>query len=101
MKGNKTLKSTLIQCAQSAVKNQKSFFYAQYQRLVVRRGANKAKVAVAHSMLIAIYHMLKNKVPFTDLGSDYYSKFNVQSKVNYYLKRLLELGVTDPIPTSA
>jgi transposase len=101
-KGNKTLKSTLIQCAQSAVKNQDSFFHAQYQRLVVRRGANRAKVAVAHSMLIAIYHMLKNKVPFCDLGSDYYSKFNVQAKVNYYLTKLKELGAEVlPVPSSA
>jgi transposase len=92
-KGNKTLKSTLIQCAQSAVKNKDSFFYAQYQRLVVRRGSNRAKVAVAHSMLIAIYYMLKNKVPFQDLGSDYYLKFNAQHKVNYYLNKLTELGV--------
>jgi len=96
-KGNKTLKSTLIQCAQSAVKNQNSFFYAQYQRLVVRRGANRAKVAVAHSMLIAIFHMLKNNVPFHDLGCDYYTKFNTQSKVNYYLSKLKELG-TEVLP---
>jgi len=100
-KGNKTLKSTLIQCAQSAIKNHDSFFYAQYQRLVVRRGANRAKVAVAHSMLIAIYHMLKNNVPFHDLGSDYYSKFNAQSKVNYYIKKLNELGVALPVPAPA
>ena len=100
-KGNKTLKSTLIQCAQSAIKNHDSFFYAQYQRLVVRRGANRAKVAVAHSMLIAIYHMLKNNVPFHNLGSDYYSKFNAQSKVNYYIKKLNELGVALPVPAPA
>ena len=91
-KGNKTLKSTLIQCAQSAVKNQNSFFYAQYQRIAVRRGANRAKVAVAHSMLIAIYHMFKNNVPFKDLGADYYSKFNVQTKVNYHINKLKQLG---------
>jgi len=96
-KGNKILKSTLIQCAQAAIKNKTSFFYAQYQRLVVRRGANRAKVAVAHSMLIAIYHMLKNKVPFKDLGSDYYSQFNVKSKTDYHLRKLKELGVEIPV----
>jgi len=97
-KGNKTLKSTLIQCAQAAVKDKDSFFYAQYQRLVVRRGANKAKVAVAHSMLIAIYHMLKNNASFKDLGNDYYSKFNEQAKICYYLNKLKDLGVTVPVP---
>ena len=57
-KGDKYLKSTLIQCAKAAKSNTDSFFHAQYQRLVVRRGANRATVAVAHSMLIAIYYML-------------------------------------------
>lgn len=92
-RGNRYLKSTLIQCAKSAQKDKQSFFHAQYQRLVVRRGANRATVAVAHSMLIAIYHMLKDNVPFKDLGSDYYTKFNTKSKAHYYITKLQELGV--------
>jgi len=95
--GNKNLKSTLIQCAKSAIKNKESFFHAQYQRLVVRRGANRATVAVAHSMLIAIYHMLKDNVPFKDLGSDYYTKYNTESKARYYMKKLQELGKSIPV----
>lgn len=87
-----TLKTTLIQCAKSAVKKADSFLAAQYQRLVVRRGANRATVAVAHTMLIAIYHMLKDNVPFIDLGAAYYNKFNTQSKINHFLKKLKQLG---------
>lgn len=68
-KGNKMLKSTIIQCAMVAVKNKNTYFYAQYQRLLVRRGKKKAVVAVAHSMLIAIYYVLTGK-PFVDLGAD-------------------------------
>lgn len=93
-KGNRYLKTTLIQCAKSAQKDKDSFFHAQYQRLVVRRGKNRATVAVAHSMLIAIYHMLKDNVSFNDLGSDYYAKFNTEKKATYYLRKLEELGVT-------
>jgi transposase len=96
-KGNKYLKSILIQCAKTAQKDKESFFHAQYQRLVVRRGSNRATVAVAHSMLIAIYHMLKDNVPFKDLGSDYYTKFNTESKAKYYMKKLQELGVSVPV----
>lgn len=91
-KGNITLKTTLVQCAKSAVKKTDSFLAAQYQRLVVRRGANRATVAVAHTMLIAIYHMLKEHVPFLDLGAAYYNQFNAQSKINHYLKKLKQLG---------
>ncbi|MGD9581674.1 MAG: IS110 family transposase [Vampirovibrionia bacterium] len=96
-KGNKHLKSILIQCAKAAKQDKDSFFHAQYQRLVVRRGANRATVAVAHSMLIAIYHMLKDNVPFKDLGSDYYTKFNTEAKARYYAKKLQELGVSVPV----
>ena len=96
-KGSKHLKSILIQCAKSAKTNKESFFYAQYQRLVVRRGANRATVAVAHSMLIAIYHMLKDNVPYKNLGSDYYTKFNTEKKANYHVKKLHELGVSVPV----
>jgi len=91
-KGNKTLRAMLIQCAKSASKKKDSFFKARYDRLVVRRGANRATVAVAHSMLVAIYHILKNNVDFKDLGEAYYRQFNPEKKINYFLKKLKELG---------
>ena len=90
--GNKILKSTLVQCAKAAVKNKTSFYHAQYQRLVVRRGKNRATVAVAHSMLISIYHILKHDIEYNELGSDFYNKFNTDKKINSYLKKLAALG---------
>jgi len=92
-KGNKHLKKTLIQCATSAVKNKNSFFHAQHQRLVVRKGSNKATTAVAHTMLIAIYHVLSGD-EFKDLGADYYTKFNKEKKIKSHLKQLQKLGWT-------
>jgi transposase len=91
-KGNKTLKSILTQCAQAAKNVKGSYFSAQYQRIAARRGKNRATVAVAHSMLIAIYHVLKNGVAFRDLGADYYDSFNREHKIKGYLKRLNALG---------
>ena len=93
--GNKTLKSTLSQCAKSAVKNKKSFFSAQYARLVTHRGKNRATMAVAHSMAIAIYFVLSG-YGFKDLGSDYYNQFNREKKVNSHLKQLGKLGISMP-----
>jgi len=90
--GNKTLKAILVECAQVAKKNQNTFFHAQYQRLVVKRGKNRAKVAVAHSMLIAIYYMLKENKEYSELGSDFYNKFNKEKKANSYIKKIRELG---------
>jgi transposase len=94
-KGNKYLKKTLVQSSRSAVKNNSSFFHAQYQRLVVRKGSNKAIVAVAHTMLIAIYHVLSGK-EFKDLGADYYTQFNRDKKIKSHLKQLEKLGWTPP-----
>lgn len=91
-KGNKILKSTLAQAAKAAAKNKNSFFHAQYQRVAVKRGKNRATIAVAHSMLIAIYHMLKEGTVFEDLGADYYNKFNTAKKAQSYLKKLAALG---------
>lgn len=101
-KGNKPLKTILTQCAKSARSVKGSYFSAQYQRIAARRGKNRATLAVAHSMLIAIYHMLRNNVPFRDLGSDYYDSFNRDRKIHGYLKRLKALGwEPDALPGSA
>ena len=101
-KGNKALKTILTQCAKSAKTVKSSYFSAQYQRIAARRGKNRATLAVAHSMLIAIYHILSDKVAFRDLGADYYDSFNRDRKINSYLKRLKALGwQPDAIPSSA
>lgn len=57
-KGNNMLKSTLVVCAHAAVKNKETYFSAQFSRISAHRGSKRAYVAVAHSMLIAIYHKI-------------------------------------------
>lgn len=89
--GNKSLKKTLILCANSVIRNRNTFFHAQYQRLVVRRGRKKALVAVAHSMLIVIYHILSGNI-YRELGADYYTHFNRDKKIKSLLKQLKRFG---------
>ena len=91
-KGNSLLRETLVICAHSAARTKSSYFYAQFQRIKLRRGAKRAYVAVAHSMLIAIYHILKDGVAFKDLGADYYNQFNKERKKNSFIKKLTALG---------
>lgn len=95
-KGNVLLRSTLIVCAHSAVKCKDSYFYAQFKRISAHRGSKRAYVAVAHSILIAIYHVLKEGIAFKDLGADYYNQFNKERKINSYLKKLKALGWKAP-----
>ena len=94
-KGNALLRETLVNCAHAAVKNKKSYFYAQFMRISAHRGKKRAYVAVAHSMLVAIYHILKDGVVFKDLGADYYNQFNKERKIKAYLKKLKALGWED------
>lgn len=75
--------------------SKKSYFYAQFMRISAHRGKKRAYVAVAHSMLVAIYHILKDGVVFKDLGADYYNQFNKERKIKAYLKKLKALGWED------
>ena len=96
-KGNALLRSTLVTCAHAATRNKSSYFYAQFTRISAHRGKKRAYVAVAHSMLVAIYHILKDGVVFNDLGADYYNQFNKERKINAYLKKLKALGWEAPV----
>lgn len=69
----------------------------------VRRNTNLVKLekgipfCVPPSMLIAIYHILKNGMVFKDLGAEYYNQFNKERKINAYLKKLKALGWEAPV----
>ena len=91
-KGNNTLKVALVQAAWAAIRVKGSFFAAQYARISARRGKKRAIVAVAHSILIAIYHVIRNGESFRDLGAEYYNKYNRERKIAGHLKKLKQLG---------
>jgi len=93
--GNKALKFTLVQCAKAAKKNKNNFFSTQYSRLVSHRGKNRATVAVAHSLLIAIYFVLSGH-EYKDLSADHYAQFNREKKISSHVKQLSKLGITIP-----
>jgi len=90
-KGNRTLKSILVQCAYAAIRTKDSFFKARYQRLVARRGKKRAIMAIAHSMLKAIWHMLSTGEVYHELGGEYYNQRNKDVKVAYHTRQLEKL----------
>ena len=99
-KGNKILKSTLVQCANASKRHKDSFYHAQYQRILVGRGKKRATVAVAHSILISIYYMIKYDKEYNELGAQFYNQFNTEKKINSYIRKLHELGVDVHVDTS-
>ena len=91
-KGNLHLKSTLVECAHSAIRHKDSYFYAKYCRLSSRRGGKRALVAIAHSMALAIYHILLDKEHFCDLGSDYFNTIYAEKIKKRNIQSLEKLG---------
>ena len=91
-KGNPLLRTTLIQAAKSASHTKDTYLSAQYHRITARRGANKAAVAVAHSMLVIIYCMLKHHTPYQEMGTDYFAKINAKAIAKRAIKQLEMLG---------
>jgi transposase len=74
-RGSPWLRAALIQAGWAATRTKKSYFHAQFLRLK-SRGAKKALVAVAHSLLTVMYYMLSKGTPFKDLGPDHFDKLN-------------------------
>jgi transposase len=90
--GNRWLKRALGEAAWAASRTKKSYFAAQYKRIAARRGKKRAIVAVGHSILIAVYHVLKRSIPYRELGHDYFDQTNHDRLTRYYVKRLQSLG---------
>ena len=90
--GSRWLRTTLIQAAVAAKQTKKSYFRAQYNRLVRRRGKKKSQKAVAHSLLTTIWHLFTTGRPYADLGADYFDKLDEARIVKANIRRLEHLG---------
>jgi len=89
------LKPLLVQCAWAASRTRGTYLRAQYLRLKARRGPKKAAVAVAASILTAIYHMLKNGTEYMDLGPHHFMKDRTRT-ANQLIRKLDRLGFDVP-----
>src|SRR5919197_5376987 len=88
--GNPWLREILIECARAASRSRDTYLKAQYLRLRRSRGDNKAIVAVAHSILVSAYHILKNGEPYRDLGFDHFQRRERQDHIVRRLTGQLE-----------
>lgn len=90
-KGNKYLKSALVQAAHTQ-RRADNYLGAQYRRLARRRGSKRAAVAVAHSILVIVYHLLRDGTRYQERGSDYFDKHDRGHLERSLVKRLEQLG---------
>jgi len=100
-KGSPWLKTALVTAAWAAVRVKGSYLQAQFLRLRARRGAKKAILAVAASMLTAIWHMLKNGVEYRDLGADHFARRDRTKAILRLVSRLNDLGCNVAITAQA
>jgi transposase len=100
-KGNKKLRSTLVEAARAAARTKETYLSSQYHRIAARRGSNRAAVAVAHTILSIVYYILKRKQPYIELGPTYYEERKRNTIIKQSIKKLKSLGVTVSINSTA
>jgi len=92
-KGSAWLRRSLCQAAWAASHTKDTYLAARFRRLAARKGKKRAIVAVAHTIVVSMYHMLKNKQPYRELGADFLDRRNAENVKRYLLKRLERLGL--------
>ena len=100
-KGNKYLKTALVQAAHAAGRRKDNYLGAQYRRITTRRGKKRAAVAVAHSILVIAYHMLKRGTEYIEHGGGYFDKRNEDQLQRRLVKRLENLGYQVTLETAS
>jgi transposase len=102
-KGQRWLRRALIEAAKSLARNHDSFLGARYRRVARRRGGNKAAVAVAHSILVILWHLMADPTQrYVDLGADYYQKRqDPEREAQRLVAKLATLGYTATLQPAA
>jgi len=90
--GNAALCKALVLAANAAARTKNTYLAAQYHRLAARRGAKRAIVALAHTILVIIYHLLTRQEPYRELGGNYFDERKRDAVTNRLVRRLQKLG---------
>lgn len=98
--GHKLLRAALTEAAQAPARSN-TYLAAQYKRIARKRGARKAIIAVAHSILVIAYHLIKDGTTYTDLGPNYFDERDKEKAIRRYTERIERLGKTVTITDAA
>ena len=91
-KGSSWLRRVLVQCAWAASHTKDTYLRSQFYRLAARRGKKRALVAVAHTILVIAWHVLKNGATYQELGGNYFEKRQAEALQRSLVRRLERLG---------
>ena len=81
------------------MRSKNTYLTAQYHQLAARRGDKQAIVAVAHSILVIVYHVLTRKEPYRELGGDYFERRNPEARAKRLARQIEKLGYTVTLAT--
>jgi len=85
-------RAALIEAAHAAARSKGTYLAAQYRRLAARRGGKRAAVAVGHSILVSVYHLLRDQERYHDLGANYFDERDRLAVERRLIRRLEALG---------
>jgi transposase len=91
-KGSRWLRQMLTQAAWAASHTKDTYLAAQYRRLAARRGKKRALVALGHTLLVIMYHLLKQRTTYQELGGDFLERLEPDRQTRQLVKRLEKLG---------
>jgi len=98
---NRYLKAALCEAAWAASHTKNTYLASQYRRLARRMGKKKALVAVGHSILIIVYHVLSTRSHYQELGGDYFERHNTEAQKNRLIRKLEALGLKVTVEKAA
>ena len=93
-KGNPYLRAILYEVAWAITHTKDNYLSAFYHRMARRHGKQKAITALAHKVLVIVYHILRTKKPYSDLGTDYFDQQDRGRIERHHIHRLEQLGYT-------
>lgn len=100
-KGSQWLKRALVESSWAVSRAKESYLSALFHRMVRRKGKKKATV---DAILVIAYHILKKRIPYYELGADYFDRLNLKSITNHFIKRLNGMGykvTLEPLDSAA
>ena len=98
---NRYLKAALCEAAWAASHTKNTYLAAQYRRLARRIGKKRALIALGHSILVIVYHILSRRTPYQELGGNYFERQNAEAQKNRLIRKLEALGLKVTVEKAA
>ena len=91
-RANRWLRQAVVQAGWAASRSKRTYLGARYRRVARRRGVKRALMAVGHTPLVIVYHVLRKREAYREIGADYYDRLQPERLTRHLIRRLEQLG---------